>query len=432
MLNYRFETFRPGVETDPETGKKKVDARTAAFFEAVNAGFHDKREDDEKMLQRYERSHADGRIFTGVYAPETQKHALSTDVPVATFVHFEAPINVGENRLQNAHMITWVTVRPTHRRRGLLRTMMTNNLKNAAAAGFPFAALTATEGGIYRRYGFGTASWMGSFEVDTNPGFRLAAEADSRVEMCEAAVLKDLAPSIYERFMRTTPGAGGRQQRWWDLAAGKYDFESGGPDPAARAALHYDEDGEPDGYVTYKFTGWDKPTPTVQVLDLIAVSDAAYSSLWSFLGSIDLVERVKYDGAQPSPLPWLLENPRRVQQKSHWDLLWLRILDVKKALEARQWLVPGSLTLKVTDSLGYAEGTWRIDSDGADATVEQVPDAQPDLELDVAELGSIYLGGADPSLLTRAGRITERTPGAAVRARLMFSRARAPYTPYEF
>ena len=121
-----------------------------------------------------------------------------------------------------------------------------------------------------------------------------------------------------------------------------------------------------------------------------------------------------------------------MQQKSHWDLLWLRILDVKKALEARQWLVPGSLTLKVTDSLGYAEGTWRIDSDGSDATVEQVPDAQPDIELDVAELGSIYLGGADPSLLTRAGRITERTPGAAVRARLMFSMARAPYTPYEF
>lgn len=432
MQNYRFETFRPGAEVDPETGKKKVDRRTAAYFAAVNAGFHDKREDDEKLLRRYERSTADGRIFLGVYAPEAQKHALSTDVPVATFAHFEAPINVGENRLVDAHLITWVTVRPTHRRRGLLRTMMTNNLQQAASTGYPFAALTATEGGIYRRYGFGAASWMGSFEVNTNPGFRLSNDADSRVEMCDPAVLKELAPKIYERFMRTTPGAGGRQNRWWDIAAGKFDFESGDEDPAVRAALHYDEDGGPDGYVTYKFTGWDKPTPTVQVLDLIAVSDESYSGLWSFLGSIDLVERVKYDGAQPSPLPWLLEDPRRVQQKSHWDLLWLRILDVKKALEARQWLVPGTLTIEVSDPQGYASGTWRIDSDGSDATVEEVPDADADISLNVAELGSIYLGGADPALLARAGRITENTPGAAVRARIMFAMARAPYTPYEF
>lgn len=431
MTEYRFETFAPQIVDGAP------DARTADYMQAVRAGFHDKRVDGEKLLRRTERAIADGRVFTAAYPTRVPKGALSADIPVATFAHFEKQMNVGGARLLPAHLITWVTVRPTHRRRGLLRSLMTANLQHAADAGYAFAALTATEGGIYRRFGFGTATWYSSYEVDTSPGFALAVEPDRRVEMCDPDELADLAPELYEEFQKISPGAAGRQQVYYDVATGDLNVDTDEPDLAVRAALHYDEHGRPDGFVSYKFAGWDVKPGTIELLDFVAVSDAAYSSLWAFLAAIDLVERVKFGyGAQQSPLPWLLTDPRRAKLVATKDGVWLRILDVLKSLRARPWMVAGELTLSVEDPLGYAAGVFRIDADGRAAQIERIAeepsDTKADLALSVSELGSIYLGGADPVVLVRAGRIRELTAGAAVRARTMFGLERAPYAPNDF
>ncbi len=53
--------------------------------------------------------------------------------------------------------------------------------------------------------------------------------------------------------------------------------------------------------------------------------------------------------------------------------------------------------------------------------------ADPDLTLEVAALGAAYLGGARFTTLVRAGRVLERTPGAARRADLLFSSDPAPW-----
>ena len=47
--------------------------------------------------------------------------------------------------------------------------------------------------------------------------------------------------------------------------------------------------------------------------------------------------------------------------------------------------------------------------------------------VDVSALSSIYLGGVCPVTLAAAGRITEITPGAALKARQMFSVERATH-----
>ncbi|GAA2104012.1 GNAT family N-acetyltransferase [Brevibacterium salitolerans] len=442
MTEYRFETFEPTFSDDaPE-------ARTAAYLQAVTAGFHGKRDEPEQVKRRVERSRADGRVFTAVYADKTPQHALDASIPVATFAHFEKTVHVGGGRLVPAHLITWVTVRPTHRRRGLLRSMMTANLVRAHSEGYPFAALTATEGSIYRRFGFGPATWYNEIELDTSPGFQLAVEPDRRLEMVDPQVLRELGPSLYERFQKVSPGATGRQRTYVDVAAGDLDRDTGDKDRGIRAAVHYDEAGVPDGYVSYRFAGWDVKPTTIDVMDFVAVSDAAYSSLWAFLGAVDLVERVRFGyAAQESPLPWLLADPRRVTITAQEDGMWLRILDPVKALEARPYTVPGTLTLAVTDDMGFAAGVYRIESAGTgarsaepgDGRVEKLSDdpagkqaQDADLLLDVSELGSLFLGGADPVVLARAGRITERTPGAATCARSLFALERAPYAPNDF
>lgn len=55
--------------------------------------------------------------------------------------------------------VTWVGVESTSRRQGLLRALMSRQLADLHAAGTAIAALWASEGAIYGRYGYGPASW---------------------------------------------------------------------------------------------------------------------------------------------------------------------------------------------------------------------------------------------------------------------------------
>ena len=55
-------------------------------------------------------------------------------------------------------MITDVTVSPAHRRKGLLRRLITDDLADAARRGLPLAALTVSETTIYGRFGFGLST----------------------------------------------------------------------------------------------------------------------------------------------------------------------------------------------------------------------------------------------------------------------------------
>ena len=54
--------------------------------------------------------------------------------------------------------VTWVGVMPTHRRRGILRRLMTHQLDELLDRGEPLAALSASESGIYGRFGYGMAT----------------------------------------------------------------------------------------------------------------------------------------------------------------------------------------------------------------------------------------------------------------------------------
>ena len=80
---------------------------------------------------------------------------------MATYASFPGTLNIGGGNLMPVHQITSVTVSPTHRRRGLLRRMITEDLALAREAGMVFAALTASEATIYGRFGFGRATAAG-------------------------------------------------------------------------------------------------------------------------------------------------------------------------------------------------------------------------------------------------------------------------------
>lgn len=420
--DYEIRRFEPAAKDDPAY------SQSVAWMRAVAFGFHDARRTDERVDKGIEMQRADGRVMTGVYQTgSVAGHSLGADVPVATFGTLVKSLNIGFGRLLPTRLVTAVTVRTSHRRRGLLRRMMVEDLALARQEGLAMAALTASEASIYGRFGFGVATSEQSIKVDTTTRFKLNHTPVGSVEVADPKVLLDLAPVIFDRKHRLTPGSIDRHEFYREFISGSISRD-GGEDPKVKVALHYGPDGEVDGYVSYKFSGWSSKPYTMEVLDLVAATGPAYLELWQYLGAIDLVEQVSCEEAPvDDALSWALEDARCVEASAARDMLWLRILDVKQALEARHYPADGRLVLKVADSLGLADGTFALDVSGGSAVVTDAGTSAADLELDVAALASMYLGGVHPVTLVDSGRILEHTPDAAFRAARMFAVERAPH-----
>ena len=429
----RFVSFSAGYDAaDP----KAADAQTLNWVDAVNLGFHEERQtpsDVAAMVDAYQR---DRRILTGVYEDTAPEYALDPAVPVATYATMVNRLNVGGADLLAAHLITMVTVRPTHRRRGILRRLITGDLARAKASGLALAALTASEATIYGRFGFGVASSTAAVQLDTRGGLEVSAPPEGSIAVADGGKLQALAPEIFQAHLERTFGALGRQHRYALRASGAWGDGTAQPDKALRGLVRYNADGVPDGYAAYKSLGWRTEPHTVRVTDLVAASDEAYRELWRYLGAIDLVERVTFSEAPvEDPLPWMLADRRRYKVKHVEDVLWLRILDPKAAFEARGYTGEGSLVLDVVDPMGLAEGTFLLDVRGGVGSVRSAgsggPTDVPRAELDVTALGSLYLGAVSARTLAAAGGVRAGEEALAALDEL-FSAGPAPYCSTHF
>ncbi len=313
-----------------------------------------------------------------------------------------------------------VAVLPTHRRRGLLRAMMDRLLDDADAHGEAVAMLTASEGGIYGRFGFGVSIRTSTVEVDTAAIEFLDDRPTGTLRMLELDEARAVEPEVFERARRVQPGAVSRFEPWWIDEQFHADF-------GVRFDVAYEsEDGTVDGYVTYGLRSQGTmhgPAYRLIFRDLAAVTPLAAQALWRYACEVDLVRTVV---ALNAPLDfaagWTLRSPRAARQTDVRDFLWTRLLDVPAALAARTYASPGALVLEVHDGLrpgGRADGRFALDAGPEGASVHPVT-SEPDLVLDVATLSAAWLGGVRFSTLARAGRVEELAAGATVRADAMF------------
>lgn len=128
------------------------------------------------------------------------------------------------------------------------------------------------------------------------------------------------------------------------------------------------------------------------------------------------------------PVRWMLDDPRRLRLLRAREFLWLRLVDVARALSARAYGAADTLVLDVRDSV-WPENARRFRLAAASGGAECEPTAAAaDLALDVADLSSAYLGDVAFATLVRAGRVEERTEGAATRADALFACRPAPWT----
>ncbi|MFI8088262.1 GNAT family N-acetyltransferase [Streptomyces sp. NPDC086080] len=355
---------------------------------------------------------------------------------VATFRSFAQELTVVGGAAVPADAVTNVTVSPTHRRRGLLSRMMTRDLAAAKERGDVVATLIAAEYPIYGRYGFGPATSAAEWTVDVpRAGLdpRRSGPGDGgRIDLVDGEDVRKLGPELHRRLWRAQPGAVSRDDLWWKLTTGAVRFHTSFHEPFY--AVYRSAGGEVEGMVAYTADdNWGdakQPLNTARVKWLIGVTPAAERALWHYLCSIDWVVRVKSGWRAPDDLlPHFLPDPRAAAVTTQADWLWVRILDVVRALEARTYEAAGSLVLEVADGAGLAGGRYRLEAsaDGAGSCVPTTEGA--DLTLDVAELAVLWLGDESAVRLAALGRVREERAGAARQADALLRTSRRPWCP---
>jgi predicted acetyltransferase len=319
-----------------------------------------------------------------------------------------------------------VSVLPTHRRRGLLRSMMERLLDDADAHGEPVAMLTASEGGIYGRFGFGVAIRTSTVEVDARDAVFVGPPPPGTLRIVALDEARELEPGVFDRTRRGQPGAVSRFDAWWLDEQFQAEFGT------RFDVVHESPDGSLDGYLTYGLRAQGTahgPAYRLVFRELVAASPEATSALWQYACEVDLVRTVV---AMNAPLDvatgWMLASPRAAKQNDIRDFLWTRLLDVPRALAARTYAAVGSggaseLVLEVHDAFrpgGRADGRFALEGGPEGASVAATA-SEPHLVLDVAALSAAWLGGVAFSTLARAGRVVEAQRGALARADAMFA-----------
>ena len=264
--------------------------------------------------------------------------------------------------------VSAVAVLPTHRRRGVLRSLMHRQVADIAARGEePVAALWAAEAPIYGRYGYGRAASIAYFEFRRGEG-----ALDGRAPADPALTLRLAAPGavttelarVYDAVRARQPGFFARDEDWWGRAL--HDMSQERPEASPLRCLLAEDGSGVRGYAVYVAKDrWDDatglPDGSLLIRELIAADPAAGAALWQNLLDRDLITSVTAE-LRPAddPVLYQLLDQRRARAQAG-DGIWVRIIDLPAALGRRAYAAPVDVVLEVTDPLlaGNA-GRWRL------------------------------------------------------------------------
>ena len=316
--------------------------------------------------------------------------------------------------------VTVVGVRPTHRRRGILRAMMRAQLDDIHRRGEPVAYLWASEETIYGRYGYGVASLQGMAEIPKSASaFVRAIEPRGHVRFIEEDHAQELMAPVYDEVCARTPGMFARTRDWWNVRRLADPENRRGGGVLNRVILTVND--QPRAYALYRMHQSLQGGVTngfVNVIEAVGADLSSTAEIWRFLLDIDWVNSLKASLLPLDHALWSLLARPRLMKFQVGDGLWVRLVDVERALNARSRSSDGAIVIDVLDEFcPWNAGRYRVDGDSVART-----EADAELRMDVATLGSTYLGGYTFGDLARAGQIEELTPGAARRADVMFAR----------
>ena len=328
--------------------------------------------------------------------------------------------------------VTMVGVHPTHRRRGINTGMMDAILEQAVERGEPLAALFASEGAIYGRFGYGLASFISEFEAESaRMAFVRGVDLRGHVELLSKEEALPIVGRIYDAALR--PGGPERSDEQRDQVFSHLFHEE--RDKPWFYAVHRDDAGEPDAYAVYTMKHeWPRSVPSgkLEVKESMATTPSGYAGIWRYLFDVDLVSTVEAWGRPADePLLHLVREPRRLRV-GLLDGLWIRVVDIPGALSARRYRGGGRLVFELADAFRPAnDGRYELAVEDGVGTCART-DAEPDLAGTVNVLGAAYLGGVSFTQLAEASQVQQLRDGALGEADAMFASNPAPWCPWAF
>jgi predicted acetyltransferase len=360
-----------------------------------------------------------------MFEPERALVAVDGDEIVGTTKAMSRDLSVPGAVVPAAH-VTAVGVRATHRRQGILSSLMSKQLREVPEA---LAVLWASESGIYGRFGYAPAAWAVSYEVDLHrvkphPVRRGAG----RIEEVLAEDAPDQLAGMLREFQAKRPGVSGRSEQVWRRQLQDNPEHRGGK-TARQILVHRDETGAVDGYALWRGKmswGPTGPANEVSVEEVVALEPTAYHALWHHLLTLDLAAKVEYGSAAvDEPLLQLVSNPVALSRRLT-ESLWVRLTDVPRALAQRRYATGVDVVIEVTDHLIEASnGRFRLTGDTEHVVCERT-ESTADLSVSVTELSAAYLGGRSLAEFAATGRVIEHTPGALSTTSAAFSWPVAP------
>jgi predicted acetyltransferase len=309
---------------------------------------------------------------------------------------------------------------------------MRAQLDDVRSRGEPIAALYASEGGIYGRFGYGLASFMSEFDLEGDrSSFIRGYRPGGRVRLLPRSMALPSMRPVYDHVQSRRPGMIALDDRWWEALF--FERETEKEDPTFFAV--HDTDGVVDAYVAYRVKhGWTDSLPDLEltVKQLIATTPDAYADIWRFVFDVDLVRRVKaWNRPVDEPLIHLMEEPNRLRFRMS-NALWIRLVDVPAALEARGYAGDGRIVVDVEDRFcPWNEGRYALEVSEGVASCRRTGE-EADIACSATDLGATYLGGTTFRQLHRAGRIEELRVTGLVRADGLFASDEAPWSAVGF
>jgi predicted acetyltransferase len=377
----------------------------------------------------------DASYLSGLFEPSRTLCAFDGDVMVATSAALPLEVTLPGGASARMAGITWVGVRPTHRRRGLMRHLIVSHLEALRTRGELVAGLMASESLLYRRFGFGIASRAARVEVEPrHAALRARLEDPGTITALDVDRFVGHLDQLHTRMRATRNGMVSRSALSHKENYRRAAEEHAGAGPMQLFA-HRDHTGDVDGLVSFRLAAhWEDGFPRYELRlhELLGATSRAELALWRLCLEHDLVTRVIAHGRPvDEPIVDLLGDPRRWVSRVIDDL-HLRPVDVPELLSARRYARDDALVIEVRDELlSEVAGRFRLEGgrDGAQCTSTH---ASADLVLGPAELGAVLLGDTPLERLWRAGLVEERSPGAVCRGTAMLSWSPAPWASYVF
>lgn len=334
--------------------------------------------------------------------------------------------------------VTMITVKPTHRRRGILTGMMRHQLHGWHERGAePVAILVTSEPAIYGRYGYGLATQQYALTIPRGDNGLAAVPGSNkyRMRMSDPLAAYDRCQEVFEANRLGRPGMLPRVgDGWRDSGLADHEAARYGAGPL-RCVVAEDAEGTTVGFARYRVKeDYDNPAYPdckVRVREIYGRDLASYVAVWRFLLDLDLTSEISAEVATDDPLMFLLADTRKAVPHLEDDM-YLRVVDVDRALAARRYAAPVDVVFEVSDPFcPWNTGRWRLSGDADGAVCARTTDPA-DLVLGPRELGSAYLGGTSLGALARAGRVEELRAGTLAAASRAFVSDVAPWLPFGF